>query len=120
MIRTTITLIPRSRAGIPLPLPCGCGSAFDRRSAAHYRARHRSIRGNLLREARVTEARLSDGEVVPVTLGSVVLRRAVRGELAAEELRILISPPIFGVLAVLDLAIAVAALYTRRGEQKKA
>ena len=49
--------------------------------------------GNVLREAHVTEARLSGGEVAPVTLGSAVLRRAVRGELAAAELRIPIEPP---------------------------
>jgi hypothetical protein len=48
---------------------------------------------NVLREAHVTEARLSDGQVVPVTLGSAVLRRAVRGNLAAAELRVPIEAP---------------------------
>src|SRR5207247_3364620 len=57
---------------------------------------------NILREARVTEAQLSGNEVVPVLLGSATLRRAVRGELAAAELRIPIRIP---SEAQLDLTI---------------
>jgi hypothetical protein len=49
--------------------------------------------GDILRTAYVTQAQLSGSEVVPVQLGSGVLRRALRGDLAAAELRIPISTP---------------------------
>lgn len=55
---------------------------------------------HLLREARVTEARLAagarsggGGEVLPVPLGSAMLRRVARQGVAAEELAIAIQPP---------------------------
>jgi hypothetical protein len=50
----------------------------------------------LLRTARVVEGRLSDGEVLPQTLGRATLRRVVRGNavaVVAEDLRIPIHPP---------------------------
>jgi hypothetical protein len=49
--------------------------------------------GDILRTAYVTEAQLSGSEVVPIQLGSGVLRRALRGDLAAAELRVPISTP---------------------------
>jgi hypothetical protein len=49
--------------------------------------------GYVLREARVNESRLSGSEMTPVTLGRSVLRRAVRDDLAAAELRIPIDAP---------------------------
>jgi hypothetical protein len=61
-----------------------------------------SAGGNVLRVAHVTEAQLSGNEVVPVLLGSATLRRAIRGELAAAELRIPIRTP---SEAQLDLTI---------------
>jgi hypothetical protein len=47
----------------------------------------------LLRTARVVEGRLSDGEVLPQTLGRATLRRVVRGNAVAEDLRIPIHAP---------------------------
>ncbi len=47
----------------------------------------------LLRTVRVTEGRLSEGEVVPHSLGSNTLRRVVRGSVAAGDLRIPIRAP---------------------------
>jgi uncharacterized protein DUF3999 len=49
--------------------------------------------GNLLREAKVSEARLVGEQVAPVLLGSATLRRAVRGDVSASALRIPIDPP---------------------------
>jgi hypothetical protein len=49
--------------------------------------------GYVLRRARVVESRLSGGEMVPVPLGSAVLRRALREGLAASDLRVPVSPP---------------------------
>jgi Protein of unknown function (DUF3999) len=49
--------------------------------------------GDILRNAHVTEAQLSGAEVVPVQLGSRILRRALRGDLAAAELQIPILTP---------------------------
>ncbi len=49
--------------------------------------------GNILREARITEARLSGGEINPNVLGTGTLRREVRGELSAAEMSIRILPP---------------------------
>jgi hypothetical protein len=49
--------------------------------------------GHLLRAARVTEPRLSGAEVAPQPLGAHTLQRAVRGELAASDLRIPIDRP---------------------------
>lgn len=59
--------------------------------------------GNLLREARVTEARLANaGEVAPAPLGRATLRRAVRGTLTAAALRIPIDAP---TEATIDLVV---------------
>jgi hypothetical protein len=49
--------------------------------------------GNILRNARITEARLAGLEISPTTLGTATLRREVRGELAASELSIPIESP---------------------------
>jgi hypothetical protein len=57
---------------------------------------------NILRQARITEGRLSGGEIVPYELGAAMLRREVRGELSAAELSIRITPP---QEALLDLVI---------------
>jgi hypothetical protein len=57
---------------------------------------------NILRQARITEGRISGGEIVPYELGAAMLRREVRGELSASELSVRIIPP---QEAILDLAI---------------
>ena len=49
--------------------------------------------GDILRKAYVAEAQLSGAEVVPVQLGSGILRRALRGDLSAAELRVPILTP---------------------------
>lgn len=49
--------------------------------------------GYVLRQARVMEARLNGAELIPVELGAAVLRRAVRDNLAASELRVPIAAP---------------------------
>lgn len=49
--------------------------------------------GHLLRDARVNEPRLSGSTVVPVALGSSTLRRAVRNDAVAADLRIPILRP---------------------------
>jgi hypothetical protein len=48
---------------------------------------------HLLRAARVTEARLAGAGAVPVRLGEATLKRAVRGAISADELRIPLDPP---------------------------
>jgi hypothetical protein len=59
--------------------------------------------GNLLRDARVTEARLSEGQAIsPAVLGRATLRRTVRDGLTAAALRIPIAPP---TETTLDLVI---------------
>jgi hypothetical protein len=49
--------------------------------------------GNVLRDARVTETRLSNREMTPALLGDATLRRSVRGNATAQNLRIPLSPP---------------------------
>lgn len=49
--------------------------------------------GNVLRQARITEGRLLGDEIVPTVLGIATLRREVRGEIAADEMSVLIAPP---------------------------
>ena len=91
------------------PPTLGAAVAFEARASEPGRSRYRlhlpaprlpvvaielvSSGGNVLREARITETRLSGGEASPVLLGSAVLRRAVRGELEAAALRVPIKPP---------------------------
>jgi hypothetical protein len=58
--------------------------------------------GNVLREAHVTEARLSGEEMIPFVLGTATLRREVRGEILAAEMTVSITPP---QEAQLDLVI---------------
>ncbi len=95
--------------GTMLPPPLRASLSFERRGSEPGRSRYRlrlpgahlpivalelvTAGGDVLREALVTEAQLSGSEVVPVLLGSATLRRAVRGELAAAELRIPIRTP---------------------------
>ncbi|MBK8480259.1 MAG: DUF3999 family protein [Proteobacteria bacterium] len=50
-------------------------------------------KGDLLRLAWVLESRIRGGALAPVLLGRAVLRRAVRGDSAAADLRIPISAP---------------------------
>ncbi len=47
----------------------------------------------LLRTARITEGRLAEGEVLPQALGGATLRRVVRGNATASDLRIPIRAP---------------------------
>jgi len=49
--------------------------------------------GNILRQARISEGRLTGGEMHPVVLGTAMLRREVRGDLSAAELSINITSP---------------------------
>ncbi len=49
--------------------------------------------GDILRRAYITQAQLSGAEVVPVQLGSGILRRSLHGDLAAAELRIPVLTP---------------------------
>ncbi|MEO6327175.1 MAG: DUF3999 family protein [Thermoanaerobaculia bacterium] len=49
--------------------------------------------GNVLRAARISEARLAGSQLVPTELGSAMLRRAVRGELIADEMLIPLAAP---------------------------
>ncbi len=50
-------------------------------------------KGNILRQARISEGRLADGEMHPAVLGTAMLRREVRGDLSAGELSINITSP---------------------------
>ena len=50
-------------------------------------------KGNVLREARVLESRLSGGRLVPFPLGAATLRRAERDDAAAAQMTIPIAPP---------------------------
>jgi hypothetical protein len=49
--------------------------------------------GNVLRQARITEGRLSAGEIVPNLLGTATLRRQVHGQLSAAEMSVPVAPP---------------------------
>ena len=49
--------------------------------------------GNVLREAKALESRLSGGRLVPYELGAATLRRAEREDGAADEMAVRISPP---------------------------
>ncbi len=49
--------------------------------------------GNVLRQARITEGRLSGDEIVPCQLGSATLRQAVLRGMAAAEMSITIAAP---------------------------
>jgi len=49
--------------------------------------------GNVLRDARVLESRLSGGRLVPYELGAATLRRAERDDAAAAAMTILLAPP---------------------------
>lgn len=49
---------------------------------------------HVLREARVSEARLEDNEIRPRTLGTATLRRTVRGDVVAGDLRLAVSRPL--------------------------
>ncbi|MBN1570697.1 MAG: DUF3999 family protein [Acidobacteria bacterium] len=58
--------------------------------------------GNVLRQARITEGRLSGEEIVPALLGTALLRREVRGDAAAAQMSVPVTPP---QEAQLDLVI---------------
>ncbi len=58
--------------------------------------------GNVLRNAKVSEARLAGGQVAPFALGAATLRRTVREDGTASSLRIPIAQP---TEAALDLVI---------------
>jgi hypothetical protein len=93
------SLQPRLKTSIP----------FERRASepgvSRYRLRMPAARlpiteiqlsacgGNILRQARITEARFSGSEIVPRVLGAATLRREIRGELAAAEMSIPIASP---------------------------
>lgn len=49
--------------------------------------------GNVLREAKVLESRLSGGRLVPFELGAATLRRAEREDGAADEMTVRLAPP---------------------------
>jgi hypothetical protein len=49
--------------------------------------------GNVLRQAQVTEARLSGDVMAPALLGKAILRREVHGDLTAEEMSIAVTSP---------------------------
>ena len=102
----------------PLPPPLRIDVAFERRSSEPGRSRYRLRlpaaqlpivaielalpERHVLRPARVMEARLSGSHVEPTSVGAATLRRTVRGDLAASQLRIAINPT---VEAELDLII---------------
>lgn len=93
----------------PVTPPLRVEVAFDRRGSEPGVSRYRILLpgprlpiasielncggGDVLRKAYVTEAQLSGAEVVPVQLGSGILRRALRGDLAAAELGVPIRAP---------------------------
>jgi hypothetical protein len=93
----------------PVPPPVLAGVSVDRRPSEPGRSRFRlrlaapslpivALRltvggGDLSRPARVAEARLAGDGAQPTSLGEALLRRAVRDELVAEQLRIPIAPP---------------------------
>jgi hypothetical protein len=91
------------------PAPLGVPVAFERRPSEPGRSRY-LVRlpgprlpivalvldvaaDRVLRDAEVTESRLSGGEAAPVALGRATLRRASVGAVAASDLRIPISAP---------------------------
>jgi len=108
----------RVAPGAPPSPPLMTPLAFERRPSEPGRSRFR-IRlpgghlplvvlhldvggGNLLRPAKVFEARLSGSELKPVLLGQATLKRVVRDNLNADELRIGLEPP---TEAQLDLEV---------------
>jgi hypothetical protein len=108
----------RLMPGMMPPAPLMTPLAFERRPSEPGRSRFR-IRlpaghlplavlhvyvggGNLLRPAKVYEARLSGSELKPVLLGQATLKRVVRDNLNADQLRIAIESP---TEAQLDLEV---------------
>src|SRR5262249_9575943 len=107
----------RAPAGHPPPQPT-TPLTFERRASEPGRSRFR-IRlpggrlpivaldldaggGHVLREARVFQAQLSGAQLTPVQLGGAMLRRVVRGDMVASEMRLPITPP---TEAQLDLEV---------------
>ncbi len=118
-----ITWDDRNSASVPLPTGVTARAVtpsaapalvsvpvtFERRSSEPGRSRFRLLLpgahlpvtaieltcggGHLLRDARVSEPRLSGATVIPVSLGSSTLRRAVRGDVVAADLRVPILRP---------------------------
>jgi hypothetical protein len=100
--------VRRSDRNAPAP-PLTHSVRFERRPSEPGRSRYR-IRlpgarlpivalelqaggGNIMREARVSETRLTHREMSPAPLGETILRRSVRGNATAANLRISILPP---------------------------
>ena len=99
----------RVAPGVPAAPPLVTPLTFERRPSEPGRSRFR-IRlpgghlpiftlymdvggGNILRPAKVFEARLSGTQLVPVVLGQATLARVVRDDLTAAQLRIGLEPP---------------------------
>ena len=110
--------IARMVSGAPPPPQLAAALAFERRPSEPGRSRYR-VRlpgghlpivavdldvggGHVLRNAAISEPRLSGSEAIPVVLGSGTLRRVVRGSLSASALRVAIAQPLE---AQLDLVV---------------
>jgi hypothetical protein len=100
------------------PPPLTTPIAFERRPSEPGRSRFRlrlpggrlpiaaldldAAGGHILRRATVYQAQLTSGQLSPTPLGTAILQRVVRGDLAASALRVTIRPP---TDAQLDLQI---------------
>ena len=108
-VNLPVAVLARLATSISAPVPLVSDVTFERRASEPGKTRYR-IRlpaaqlpivaleidagaGNILRHARVTESRLSQDQVEPIELGSATLRRTVRGDTAAAEMRIPIEQP---------------------------
>jgi hypothetical protein len=96
-------------ASVATPAPLRAPLVFERRASEPGISRYRlslpgsrlpivaielSVSGGyVLRRARVTESRLAGSQMAPVELGAAILRRAVRDDVAAAELRVPLSAP---------------------------
>lgn len=108
-ITSAIGAEARLHGGAAEPEPLRASVAFTRRPSEPGRSRYRihlpgphlppaaiEVRvanGNVYRRAAISEARLGNGEVVPVTIGAGVLRRAERWGAVAEEMAIRVGSP---------------------------
>lgn len=104
-----VAAVARVIAGGAPPPPLRAALAVERRPSEPGRSRFRirlpgghlpivgldlDVGGDyVFRPARVFEARLAGSELAPVQLGAGMLRRVVRGDVAAAELRLAIEPP---------------------------
>jgi hypothetical protein len=99
----------RTVAGNPPPLPLAAKMPFEHRASEPGVSRYRvwlpaprlPITGfelevgdsYVLRRARITEARLSGSEIRPHELGVTTLRRVIRDDLVASQMKIAVSAP---------------------------